>query len=197
MFKALLRRWSPRPRFASEEGGTISAEFVIVLPILLWSLLGMFNYWDVYRSMNQVQKASFTLSDTLSRSAGTVDGAYIDGLLEFMDFIVAGDHPAQLRVTSIRYMAALDQYQVAWSYSPASAMTALTDADLATLRPALPVMTDLETVILVETRVPYTPPVSLASIGPLDVGLGPQTFSEFIVTRPRFISKVCFAGTPC
>src|SRR5690349_13938757 len=113
MFKALLRRRirAARPRFAADETGTISSEFVIVLPILVWSLLGMFNYWDVYRSMNQVQKASFTVSDTLSRSAGTVDGAYIDGLLRFMDFLVTGDHPAQLRVTSVKYVAATDQYQ--------------------------------------------------------------------------------------
>ena len=189
--KALLRR------FAQSEIGTVTAEFVVVFPALVWAWLAMYDYWDVYRAMNQVQKASFTLSDNLSRSAGTVDGAYIDGLLKFMDFMVDGNHPAQLRVTSIQWQAATSKYVVVWSYSPQSKLPELTTADLVTRKSHLPALADLETLILVETRVPYAPPITVGTLMTVDVGLGNQVFGEFIPTRPRYISKVCFTGRAC
>ena len=68
-------------------------------------------------------------------------------------------------------------------------MTALTTADLAGLVARLPTMSDGDSAILLETRVPYTPPLSF--------GLEPTTIEQFIVTRPRFLPKICHTSFAC
>ena len=59
-------------RFLRDESATIMAEAVLVLPFMLWSYLGLFVYWDSFRVMNKVQKASYTISDMISREMVTL-----------------------------------------------------------------------------------------------------------------------------
>ena len=59
-------------RFLRDESATIMAEAVLVLPFMLWSYLGLFVYWDSFRVMNKVQKASYTISDMISRENGRI-----------------------------------------------------------------------------------------------------------------------------
>jgi hypothetical protein len=68
-------------------------------------------------------------------------------------------------------------------------LVALTTANLADLTTHLPIMSDGDSAILVETTVPYTPPVSY--------GLEPSTIDQFIVTRPRFLPKLCHTSFSC
>lgn len=48
--KRLLNRL-PRAlrRFLFREDGTVIAETLIVLPVLLWAYIGLFVYWDCFR----------------------------------------------------------------------------------------------------------------------------------------------------
>jgi hypothetical protein len=39
--------------------------------------------------------------------------------------------------------------------------------------------------------------LGIDEISGIDLGVGPQTFTEFVVTRPRFVPKVCLDGTAC
>jgi Flp pilus assembly protein TadG len=72
--RSLLRR------FARDEKGSLVVEAIIVMPMFVWAYAGLFVYWDAYRSINTVQKASYTISDLISRSQASVNDAYIAGM---------------------------------------------------------------------------------------------------------------------
>lgn len=64
-------------RFARDERGSLLAELVIILPIGVFAYFALYVYWDAFRSMNIVQKASYTISDTISREMTTFTPAYV------------------------------------------------------------------------------------------------------------------------
>ncbi len=68
-------------------------------------------------------------------------------------------------------------------------MPQLTTGSLSTIADRLPVLADGNHVVLVEVAVDYEPS--------FNVGLGNQTIEQFIVTRPRFVPRVCLATAPC
>ncbi|MDN5788765.1 TadE/TadG family type IV pilus assembly protein [Pseudorhodobacter sp.] len=176
-------------RFALEEKGTAVVEAVIFLPLMGWAYIGAFAYWDVYRSINTVQKASYTVADMLSRQQGPVNDDFIDGMRTTIDYILGGRTTAKIRVTSYRWSEANNRYEVIFSRSPDEAMPELTDANLANLTDRLPIMKDGDSAVLLETEVGYTPLSSFM--------LKPAKIREFIVTRPRFVPKICLQGEDC
>jgi hypothetical protein len=182
--KKLLRR------YARDEKGTIIVDAVIVIPMFVWAYAGLFVYWDAYRSINTVQKASYTISDLISRTQGQVNDDFISGMQATMNYLLRADQGGQIRVTSYQWNVLNDRYEVIFSRAPGGgSMTALTTADLAGLVARLPTMSDGDSAILLETRVPYTPPLSF--------GLEPTTIEQFIVTRPRFLPKICHTSFAC
>lgn len=174
--------------FRKEEGGLI-IESVMVLPILVWAYAGLFAYWDAYRSINTVQKAAYTISDLLSRQQVDLNNGYVDGLRDTMNFLLDADQATNLRVTSYFWNGTDEHYQVIWSYSPDATMTALDDGALAGLTDRLPTMYDGDSAVLVETDVSYIPA--------LNFGMEPTTLKQFIVTRPRFLPKICHVDYEC
>jgi hypothetical protein len=76
-------------------------------------------------------------------------------------------------------------------------MPALTAASLQAIDDQIPTLIEHETVLLLETSIDYQPPLGIDEISGIDLGVGPQTFTEFVVTRPRFVPKVCLDGTAC
>ncbi len=176
-------------RFACNEKGTIIVDAILVLPMFIWAYAALFAYWDAYRSINTVQKASYTISDLLSRTQADVNDAYIAGLRATMNYLLDADQAGEIRVTSYTWSQSQNQYLVIFSESPNGGMTELTTADLAGLTARLPLMADGDSAVLLETRVPYTPPMSF--------GLQPTTIERFIVTRPRFLPKICHEDLVC
>lgn len=176
-------------RFKSEEGGSVVAEAVITLPLLFWAYMAMYVYWDAFRMINTVQKASYTISDMVSREMLPISTTYIDGLRKTMDYLVREDTGVTLRVTSITFSQLNNRFEVHWSRSPNNAMPQLTTASLQPMASKIPAMADGDYVILVETWVNYSPL--------FDVGLTNTQMSQFIVTRPRFVPKICLTGMSC
>jgi Flp pilus assembly protein TadG len=184
-------------RFSRDEAGTVLTEFVIVFPILVWAWIGMYYYWDVYRALNLSQKASFTVADNLSRAVDEVTPNYVDGMAQLLTYLSQADDAVRLRVTSVKWNVTTEKHEVSWSYSPNNKLPALTNATLDAIRSRLPTLVQYETVLVIETEVAYEPPIGITKIGNLDLGVGAQTFREFIVTRPRFVTKVCLLNTTC
>ena len=60
-------------RFRRDERGSVIAEMVITLPMLIWAYMAMYVYWDAFRMINSVQKASYTISDMVSREMLPLD----------------------------------------------------------------------------------------------------------------------------
>jgi Flp pilus assembly protein TadG len=176
-------------RFGRDEDGTLLAEAVIVLPLMLWAYMALFVYWDAYRAVNTVQKAAYTVSDMVSREMVTLNTAYVPGMRDLMRYLVDTDQTVKIRVSSVSWNEANDRFEVDWSRSPDNAMPQLTTASIQSLASSIPEMADGDRVMLVETEVSYKPA--------FNVGIDESTLKQFIVTRPRFVPKVCLQGVVC
>ncbi|MBL4916025.1 TadE/TadG family type IV pilus assembly protein [Szabonella alba] len=185
----LTRLRHPFRRFARDDRGSVTLEAVIVLPVLIWAHAALFAYWDVYRTINTVQKASYTISDLISRQQGSVNNAYLNGMRSTLAYLLDDDQDATMRITSYRWSENRNRYEVIWSNSDMPGKPALTTGTIAELTGALPEMADGDSAILVETEVPYIPA--------LRFGLSPTDIEQFIVTRPRFLTRICHTGYSC
>lgn len=174
-------------RFSRGEDGSVTAEAVIVLPLLIWAYLALFVYWDLFRSLNTVQKAAYNISDLISRQS-EVNTKFLDGMLSIMNYLIDSDQQAKMRLTSVQWVEKDKKYVVLWSHSPGSGMTSLTNTTVQAYKTRIPTMADGNSVILVETEVSYKPA--------FDAGIAPRTFSELVVTRPRYYIRICM-NTGC
>lgn len=188
--RSLLRR------FGRDESGALLAEAVIVLPIMLWSYLALFVYWDAYRSLNSMQKASYTLSDMISREMLPVNQTYVNGMKSVMEYLIDDDQDVALRVTSVTWDQETLKFMVHWSATTSTTLPVLTNTTLQTLindgtttNVRMPEMSDGDYVVLVETTVGYHPA--------FNVGLSDSVQEQFIVTRPRFVPCISFANAAC
>lgn len=176
-------------RFARQEGGTITVEFVLVMPLLIWAYLALYVYWDAYRTINLAQKASYTVSDYISRERGSLTAAEITGMENTFKFMTQTESGVKMRITSIYYNTTSKRFEVYWSRSPNSTMEELTTTTLQGYSSHIPAMADGDSAVLVETELDYTPA--------FNIGLLSDSFANFIVTRPRFLTRICLDGTTC
>ncbi len=176
-------------RFGRDEKGTLVAEALIVLPLLLWAYMALFVYWDAYRSVNTAQKAAYTVSDMVSREMVTLNDQYVPGMRNLIRYLVDSDQSVKIRVSSVTWSEANKRFEVDWSRSPDSAMPQLTTATITSIAYRIPKMSDGDRVMVVEVKVSYQPL--------FNVGLEDSTLEQFIVTRPRFVPKICLVNVTC
>jgi hypothetical protein len=183
--------------FVRDERGTVIVETVIVAPLLFWTVIALFSYWDVYRSVNVIQKAAYTVSDIISRrnEVEPLKGADFIGYKKLMNYLIDQDQDAFVRVTSLTWDAEDAQYEVLWSCSPNMELPAVTDAELNS--PAytdrIPVMPDNDTVVLVEAGVEYVPvfDVGVPYYGTaIEEGLESMIIEQFVITKPRLAPQI-------
>lgn len=175
--------------FRRDEDGVLMAEAIVVLPLMLWAYLALFVYWDAYRSVNTAQKAAYTISDMVSREMVTLPANYVTGMRDLMRYLVDADQAVSIRVTSVRYSGVNQRFEVEWSRSPDNVMPQLTTATIVNYKSQIPDMADGDSVVIVETQVEYHPA--------FNVGMQDESLRQFIVTRPRFIPKICMTGVTC
>ena len=176
-------------RFGRDEKGTLVAEALIVLPLLLWAYMALFVYWDAYRSVNTAQKAAYTVSDMVSREMVALNDQYVPGMRNLIRYLVASNETVKMRVSSVTWSETAKRFEVDWSRSPDSAMPQLTTASIAVLAYRIPKMSEGDRVMIVEVSVTYKPL--------FNVGLEDSTLEQFIVTRPRFVPKICLVNVTC
>ena len=177
-------------RFLRGEDAAIVAEAVIVLPLLLWAYIGLFVYWDTFRTINTLQKATYTIADMISRQQTGINSSYVNGAQSVLDYLINDGTSSALRITSVTYSQANDRFEVHWSRTTdAARLPALTTISLQDHSSQIPVMTPGDYVVIVESIMPYTPA--------FNVGLSAQTFSQFVVTRPRFLPCIPMDNVSC
>ncbi len=185
-------------RYQRNEGGSVVVELVIILPLLFWVLVALYAFWDLYRSMNVLQKAAYTVSDTISRTQKDTPLASSDikGYYDLMNFLIETDQEAVIRITEYTYDDEEDEYLVNWSCGMGGGLTPLTTENLATVREYLPVMPDSDINILFEARVPYKSAFNIGFYGYDFTRTGfdfsddkriidADMLKEFVITRPR------------
>jgi hypothetical protein len=194
--------------FLRDEDGLILAEGLIMLPLIIWALVAMFIYWDVFRTINVTQKAAYSIADLLSRQRDTIPTAFKDGLQEVADFLTPGGHPVKIRITSLECNAptglkicnyANGSYRLLFSKSPGNLVPELTETSIQRWKGTtatngrIATLNNLESVFVVETTVEFKAQLQTVLAGLL-VNVTDQTFGEFIVTRPRH-RRLCIEGT--
>lgn len=196
-FRASLRA------FARDENGAMVAEFLILLPILVWGMIALFVYWDVFRTINVSQKAAYSISDLVSRQE-VVTEDFVAGLQNVLNFLTPGSPQSRMRITSLEFRENTpeatptgwgdDEYILLWSrVSGGGTIQPYTTAEIQALRTSIPIMDNLQSVLVVETWVDYQPDFDIGVLN-FAPGISDQTFTQFIVTYPRR-RRVCLQGT--
>jgi len=176
-------------RFRRDEGGSIAAEAALMFPLLLWTVLASYVYFEAFRNQSVNTKAAYTISDALSRETEMIDNTYLTSLWRLHEFLTNSAHDTGIRVTVVEFdggdpeVQGDEEYLVSWSREKGDTHGSF-DSDL--IEDSLPVMPDGETVIVVQTWVVHEPVFS--------VGLDAFEFEDFVVTRPRFAPNgICYS----
>ena len=186
MIKTMLK--SRLSRFVRETDGNMSLEAVIFLPLVLAIIAATFSFHDAFRYKSLNTKAAFTISDALSRETDPIDDAYLDGMLEVLEFLTRSEGPYSLRVTLVRYDGETDTYEAAWSQVRGS-FNAMSTADSEAIRAQLPQLLHNERVIVVETKTEYDTPFPIPGVSTEDM------FYNLAFTRPRFAPQLVWQET--
>ncbi|MEM6322879.1 MAG: pilus assembly protein [Pseudomonadota bacterium] len=184
MLRLLL---SPLRRFRRSERGSLSVEFVLVVPIMLFAYGGLFTFFDAFRVVNLNTRASYTIADMLSREDQTLPTDYIDGMNDVLSVLTRSQYETVLRITVVQYFADDDEVRVVWSQVDGGSgefIQPITQATFDLIEDEVPVMADSDVNIVVETWSGFVPMLNWT-------GLEPQYFESVVVTRPRFGPTLC------
>ncbi|ASP20884.1 hypothetical protein ANTHELSMS3_02206 [Antarctobacter heliothermus] len=175
-------------RFAEDTKGNIAIESLIWLPFILFLLAATFSLHDAFRYKALNVKAAYTISDAISRETDPIDGTYLDGMVELLDFLVRPGGESSLRVTLVRYNGNTSSYESEWSRTRGG-LGELQSAQLSQMHDKLPTMLHNERVIVVETETNYAPPFAIPGL------TGAGLFYNYGFTRPRFAPKIVWSDS--
>lgn len=181
-------------RFRQEERGAMTTEAVIILPVLIWWLLGSLVFFDAYQARSINLKASYTISDLVSRNTeGKIATTDIVGLDKLFTYLTSGHGTdGALRITMVYCSENCDTeartLRRDWSYATGG-KAELSDGDIARYKDAVPQAPQGERLIMVETYMTYEPV--------FNVGLDDSGYQNTVLTRPRFTPTICLTGYTC
>ena len=156
-----------------------------MFPLLVWAFIAMFVFFEGLRESNINLKATYTISDLLSRETELIDQDYLDGMNTIYAWLSRSHNAVALRITVVRYDADTDAHIRIWSRGVSKAD--LTQSEVDTwITPHVPIMADADTAIVVETWTTYSPI--------MDIGLTETDIHNLVVTSPRFSEQLNFAG---
>jgi len=163
-----------------DERGTITIEFVIWLPLLMFWFVASVAFYQAYKSRNDASNVAHTLTDILSRQV-EVNDAFFTELYALQDQLMPNAPAgATLRVTNVRYDAGNTRYEVLWSRAIGGPLPYPAGEIVSEI---FPQMAGGDTVVLMELSIPY------ASFTDWD-GVGDRTWNFAMVARPRFVSSI-------
>lgn len=176
---SLHRCWIMAAPKLRRDDGAVMTEAVIIMPLLAAFYCATFVWFDAFRQKNLSMKASYAVSDVLSRQ-GSVDEPFLDNMRDVLDYMIPSNAAPKMRVSLIEYQHTHpdeNKYRLRWSYGP-NGMEPLTQEDLDADRSWIPIMGVYDAVVVTETAVSYQPIFR--------VGIADQVYRNTIVTRPRF-----------
>ena len=165
-------------RFTHDGHGIAAVEFAIVAPVLIALFFGSVTAFLLFRDSGGAEKATFTVADILSRQT-TVNNTSLDTVRALFTKMLP-DSQAGIRLHISSLKKASGALSVDWSYASGS-IPKLTTAAIPT--GSLPIVSNGDSLILVETHVAYTP---LSAF----VGLTSGEYHNMAVNRPRFTAAI-------
>jgi Flp pilus assembly protein TadG len=190
---ARLLRHLSRSRFARDTRGTVVIDTLSAILLMSLGASAFFAFWEAYQVQNRVQKATYTVSDLISRQRGTtLTRGFLDGMERTAEFLMMDDQNAIMRVSQVRRTAGTATtatgLTVDWSYSPCGARTAITTATINTIRSKLPLIDLGAALVVVEFDVGY-------DAGMSEIGFGQMNFTGFLSSLPRFEQQFSLTGS--
>ncbi len=186
--------------FRDDERATITIEFVIIAPVLLFLLALGFQFFDAFKSYSRAAKATYAIADIISREKDPIDASFdakLHGLLEALLPWIQDDKA--IRMTSIKWDVDEDDYEVIWSCEINGSKAALdfyaynqlTTETLSTVQKSkLPDLVPGDSVIFVETHIPYSALFDY-------IGLGNLVWENEVAVSPRFNGEVLRTNNNC
>jgi hypothetical protein len=191
MFDRLMRRvW----KFRAEEAATVSVEVVLMAPIMVWGFLSTLQFFDAYRAELISTKAALTIADMYSRETGNVNAAFLDGTQDLPQYLTLAENSPSFRVTVLRWNEPQKKHIRVWSKVRGS-YPVLNTKDLTKYTSSIPLLTNGERVIMVETWTNYQPKYGDGIDYMRGTGLDPIEFSTQVFISPRFATTVCWNST--
>ena len=163
-------------RFRDEETGVAAIEFAFIAPLLVTLLFGTLTLFTAWREVQRNEKATFTITDILSRYTEVNENDLVQ-INEIFNYAI-GNKNSPIRVTSV--IRQNKGFTVQWSYAIAP-YTKMNDAKIPVAK--LPNISLGDSLIITETQSPRIP---LTSFGGLQSG----TIDSFAIARPRFVAAI-------
>lgn len=190
-----MKRFAPRPfdllrarlrafagDFARDTKGTVAVESIVLLPLVIWTYVAMFTFFDMLRMKSVNQKAAFTIADAYSRETQKINDTYVDSTFTLFQGLTRVSNPG-LRVTVISYDQDTDKYTVKWSERRgAAAPSQLNDNNVNSLRSWLPRIASGDEFILLETWNDYKIPFK--------IGMDDWQMKSHVFMNPRFADQL-------
>ena len=186
-------------RFHRDEEASQSVEALLIIPLLIWTFLASYTFFDVYRAKSLALKANYAISDLLSRETQTIDMDYLQGAEKVYEYLTQQEADPWLRVTVVYCESDCTAEEESsrvlkadWSKATDGLPTFSNNDIMSHLNPIIPLLAEGERVIIVETSTEYTPPFSQNL-----TGIGGRKFVDIVMTRPRFAPQLCWDGIGC
>ncbi|MCF6306271.1 MAG: pilus assembly protein [Rhodobacteraceae bacterium] len=182
--------WKKIKHSMQDSSGSITVEFVIWFPVLMFWLLGTIVFFDFFKARSNLSTANATIADIISRNSEVTDD-YITLLHNTQTAMLPRTSGNGLRISSIQFTidpaipAHTGDYTVEWSAIRGGALDVLVDADIDVA--SLPNMYDGETLLFVESSVPFVPLTSY-------LGITFRTLRNEIAISPRYESRVVWVN---
>ena len=122
---------------------------------------------------------------------------YLNGAENLYQYLTQSGDSSWLRVTVVTCTEDCDveadrTLEVDWSRATDGLDTYDNTDVMGGLKAIIPLMAEGERLIMVQTSMQYDPPFSEAL-----TGIGARTFTDTVLTRPRFAPQLCFQGVGC
>ncbi|WP_420860748.1 TadE/TadG family type IV pilus assembly protein [Algirhabdus cladophorae] len=170
--------------FAKDVHGGLSIETVLMWPLLLWAYGAMFVFFDGFKQQNLALKATYTVSDTISREMNALNTQYIDTMHDLMNMLSRARLDTKLRVTMVKWDGVAKKNKVVWSEARGPGIVKYNTNSLQAVADRIPVMPHGEQVVLVQSWSIFEPFMW--------VGFGGITFENLVTTRPRYVAHICW-----
>jgi hypothetical protein len=186
--------------FLRDDRGNLTMEFVLWLPLLLFWFVVSAVFYDAYKSRDAAAKASYTISDIVSRST-ELGVNTIENLVSLQRALLPrAGQTMWLRLSSIRCansdgcldpsVAVQSDYEVEWSIVPdqpnwPDEFTKPAPYDDTSTLPInlMPPLSEDAEVVIVDVSVPFIPFADW-------VGIEAREWTFQVVTWPRFVPAI-------
>ncbi|MEP2987060.1 MAG: hypothetical protein ABJN39_10625 [Sulfitobacter sp.] len=185
----MIHIWYNVRRFFLKEDGSQSIAFVVMAPLLVWSICAMIAFTDAYRIRAVAADATAVVADTLSRQTTPIDSTFLEGLQAVAGRLTKYGDAVNLRVTQLRCARKCDlpaDRVLRVVFSEGQGLERLRHADFQSgeMRERVPLLTHGDRIILVETSFTYE--------AIFNVGLEDTEINMFQATRMRFAPQLCW-----